>query len=70
MIFSQFCNNRNIRKDIVMKTSSRCNGGEFDNFDILKKISKLRHERANLLGFETHADLTLDRRMAKTKQTV
>ena len=43
---------------------------EYDNTKILQKISKLRHERANLLGYDTHADYTLDRRMAKNKNNV
>ena len=38
--------------------------------EILQKISKLRHQKANLLGFDSHADFVLDRRMAQNKKTV
>ena len=34
----------------------RCIGGEFDNTAIISKIVKLRAERAQILGFKTHAD--------------
>ena len=66
----RFSANRNIRKDIISKQQSRCNGGEFDTSDILKQISKLRQEKANMLGFDSHADFVLDRRMAQSKETV
>ena len=69
-ILMKFCKNSSIRKEIMFKTQSRCNGGKYDNTQILQTISKLRHERANLLGFNTHADYVLDRRMAKNKTTV
>ena len=37
------------------------NENEFDNKAIIKEILELRIERANLLGYETHADLYADR---------
>ena len=37
------------------------NGNEYDNKEIIKEILALRIERANLLGYETHADYMLDR---------
>ena len=69
-ILMRFCSNREIRKDIMARQQSRCNGGEFDTSEILQKISKLRHQKANLLGFDSHADFVLDRRMAQNKKTV
>ena len=33
-------------------------------------MEELRHEKANLLGYETHADFTLKRRMAENKDRV
>ena len=69
-IILKFCKDRDIRKDVLLLVGSKCNGGEFDNREILKSISKLRHEKANLLGFDTHADYVLSRRMAKSKDIV
>ena len=64
------CDSRSIREDVYRKFGSKCNGGEFDNSDNLKMISKLRDKKAKLLGYETHADFVLDRRMAKSKENV
>ena len=69
-IIVKFCKNRDIRKEVLHLMGSKCNGGEFDNTEILRKISKLRHDKANLMGFDTHADYVLNRRMAKSKDNV
>ena len=47
---------------MVKAYGSLCNGGEFDNSGIIKKIVSLKHKRANLLGFDTFADYILERR--------
>jgi len=69
-ILIKTCDNRNIRRELMLLSQSKCNGGKFDNSLILKEISTLRYKRANLLGYSSHADFVLDRRMAKTKKTV
>ena len=69
-IILKSCENRSIREDVYMKYGSKCNGGKHDNSDILKKISLLRDKKAKLLGYDTHADFVLDRRMAKSKSNV
>src|SRR5690606_5339897 len=43
---------------------------KLDNRDIVLKIVKLRHERANLLGYKTHAHFVLEERMAETPEKV
>jgi peptidyl-dipeptidase Dcp len=68
--FLQFADNRTKREEIWRAYSSRCNGGEFDNNEIIKKLVKIRIERAALLGYKTHADYVLDDRMAKTPEAV
>jgi peptidyl-dipeptidase Dcp len=50
--------------------STRCNGGKFDNTKIIDTLVNLRLERANILGFKTHADYVLDNCLAKTPQAV
>ena len=64
------CKSRTIREDVYRKFGSKCNGGKFDNSENLKMISKLRDKKAKLLGYSTHADFVLDRRMAKSKENV
>ncbi|MCB0469048.1 MAG: M3 family peptidase, partial [Aequorivita sp.] len=43
---------------------------QYNNEEIVLKIAKLRHERANLLGYKTHAHYVLEERMAKNPETV
>lgn len=46
------------------------NNDELDNKETLLKIARLRLERANLLGYKSHAEFTLEERMAKTSDEV
>ncbi|HET56407.1 MAG TPA: M3 family peptidase [Ignavibacteria bacterium] len=46
------------------------NNDELDNKKKLSRMAALRVERANLLGYETHADFVLEERMAKTSEAV
>jgi peptidyl-dipeptidase Dcp len=45
-------------------------GGEYDNRAVVAEIVKLRAERAQLLGYATHADYQLDEQTAKTVAAV
>ncbi len=66
----QFCEDREIRETLWRAYTRRCNGGDQDNWSHLIEIARLRAKRAQLLGFDTHADFVLDERMAKTPQKV
>ena len=46
------------------------NDNETDNKEITSEIAKLRAERAELLGYETHAHFMLEERMLKTPDEV
>ena len=69
-ILLKSCKNRSIREEVFKLYGSKCNGGEYDNSANLKMIAKLRHDKANLLGYDSHADFVLDRRMAQNKTNV
>ena len=65
--FLTFASRRDLREQAYEAWVKRGdNGDENDTSAIIAEVVKLRHERANLLGYKTHADLTLDGRMAKT----
>lgn len=72
--FIQFAENRALRHKIWEAMASRAwsedGSDEFDNADNCKRIAALRHERANLLGYKTHAHYVLERRMAETPENV
>ena len=46
------------------------NNNENDNKDITVQIAKLRAEKANLMGYETHAHFVLEERMLKSPEEV
>lgn len=68
--FLQYAQSRELRKKLWMAYSSRAFTGENSNQEIIKKIVALRHHRAELLGFNSHADFVLAERMAQTPAQV
>lgn len=69
--FLQYADNRALREKLYKAMYSRGNNdNEFDNKEIISKIVNLRLERANLLGYKSHADYVLDETMAKTPDNV
>ena len=54
----------------MASATKACKGNEFDNQEIVKEIAQLRLQRANLLGYESHADYVLERRMAQSEKVV
>ncbi len=64
--FVTYADNRELRKEISIAAGKKAfQNNEFDNQAITLQIAKLRHERANLLGYETHAHFVLEERMAQ-----
>ena len=68
--FMQTCPDRALREELWHAYTDRCKDGEFDNTKIIDTLVNLRLERANILGFPTHADWVLDDCLAKTPQAV
>ncbi len=63
--------NRGVRERLFEASVSRgTRGGEFDNTGVLSMVLKLRAERANLLGYATHADYVLEEATAQTVAAV
>jgi Zn-dependent oligopeptidase len=65
-----YAKNRELRREIFMANSSKAFGGELDNQQNVLTLVKLRHERANLLGYSTHAHYVLEERMAESPEKV
>ncbi|MDN5200592.1 M3 family metallopeptidase [Fulvivirgaceae bacterium BMA10] len=69
--FMTYAENRQLRETLFRAFSSRAfKEGEYNNEDIIKKIVSLRHQRAMLLGYNSHAHFILEERMAKSPQKV
>ncbi|MBP9756094.1 MAG: M3 family peptidase, partial [Phenylobacterium sp.] len=67
--FLTYSTRRDLREKVWRNFYSRGdNGDAHDNNAIIKKILKLRVERARLLGYPTHAHWRLDNAMAKTPE--
>ena len=69
--FLQYSEKRVLREKVFKAYTNRGNNNnENDNKNILSRIASLRVDRANLLGYKTHADYVLDRNMAKKPENV
>ncbi|GAB5526061.1 MAG: M3 family metallopeptidase [Roseivirga sp.] len=69
--FMTYATNRELRKALSLAFSSKgFKGDELDNQEIVKEIVKLRNERAQLLGYDTHAHFVLEERMAESPEKV
>ena len=69
--FMTYADNRELRKKLAIASGKKAfKGDALDNQDHVLQIAKLRFERAQLLGYKTHAHFVLEERMAKTPKKV
>lgn len=69
--FMTYIEDRTLREKLAKAFGTRSfQNNEFDNQQIVLDIVKLRNQRANLLGYKTHADFVLEERMAETPEKV
>lgn len=69
--FMKYCENRELRKTLALAFGKRgFQDNDNNNEEVVKSIVKLRYERAQLLGFESHAEYILEERMAKSPDKV
>ncbi|TXD82825.1 M3 family metallopeptidase [Subsaximicrobium wynnwilliamsii] len=69
--FMTYANNRELRKKLAIASGAKAfHEDKLDNQDKVLQIAKLRFERAQLLGYKTHAHFVLEERMAKTPENV
>jgi len=65
-----YSGNADLRRKVYEAYTGLCDGGQWDNKQIINDIIRLRTERAHLLGFPSHAAWVLDEQMARTPQAV
>jgi peptidyl-dipeptidase Dcp len=69
--FMKYAKNRELRKELALAYGKKgFQGDEYDNQENVLKIAKLRHLRAQLLGYPSHAHYVLEERMADTPEKV
>ncbi len=70
-----FADNRELRKETYTAFCTRASdqgphAGQWDNSECMEKILQLRHEKAQLLGFDNYAELSLETKMADSPEQV
>ena len=69
--FMTYAENRALRKKLAIASGKKAFYKDaLDNQENVLNIAKLRFERAQLLGYKTHAHFVLEERMAKTPEKV
>ena len=69
--FMTYAENRELRKELSIAFGNKgFQNNKNNNEQIVLDIVKLRHQRANLLGYKTHAHFVLEERMAETPEKV
>ena len=69
--FMTYAKNRELRKELFLAFGSKAfKNDDLDNQQIVKDIVNLRYQRAQLLGYNTHAHFILEERMAESPQKV
>ena len=69
--FMTYADNRELRKKMSLAYGKRgFQHNDYNNEEIIQSIVQLRHKRARLLGYDSHAAFVLEERMAKDESTV
>lgn len=69
--FMTYASNRERRQELAIASGKKgFQANENNNEQIVIQIAQLRKQRANLLGYATHADFVLEERMAKSPEKV
>ena len=68
--FMKYASRRDLREQLYRAYNTRGVGGEYNNIDLAKRIAKLRHELARLLGEKDYAAHVLGHRMAQNSERV
>jgi peptidyl-dipeptidase Dcp len=69
--FLTYADNRELRKKLAIAAGKKAfQDNEFNNEKVVLEIVNLRHQRATLLSYKTHAHFVLEERMAETPEKV
>ncbi|MBE9167629.1 M3 family metallopeptidase [Pleurocapsales cyanobacterium LEGE 06147] len=68
--FMKYATNRELREKLYKAFITRASSGELDNKPLIERILELRKEKAQILGFNTYAELSLAKKMAPSVSAV
>ncbi len=68
--FMQHSRRRDLREQVYRAYISRASSGELDNSAIIERILTLRQEKAQLLGYNTYAEVSLASKMAPSVEAI
>jgi peptidyl-dipeptidase Dcp len=69
--FMTYAKSRKLRQELAIAAGKKgFQNNSYNNEKIVLEITKLRQQRANLLGYQTHAHFVLEERMAKSPEAV
>ncbi|WP_009545075.1 M3 family metallopeptidase [Crocosphaera subtropica] len=68
--FMKYSTQRDLRKKVYKAFISRASSGELDNNPLIKRILELRKQQAEILGYNTYAEVSLARKMAPSVEAV
>jgi oligopeptidase A len=70
-----YCDNRELRRETYTAFVTRASeegphAGQWDNSEVMEQLLRLRHETAQLLGFDNYAERSLAKKMAPSSDAV
>ena len=68
--FMKYSTQRDLREKVYKAFISRASEGELDNNPLIERILELRKEQAEILGYNTYAEVSLARKMAPDVEAV
>lgn len=68
--FMKHSKNRELREKLYKAFISRASAGEWDNNPLIDRILEVRRAQAQLLGYDTYAEVSLARKMATTVEEI
>lgn len=70
MAFMKYSSRQDLREKMYRLYNGRNQKGEFSNINVMKRIVDIRREIANILGYKTYAQYSLERTMAQSTENV
>ena len=68
--YLKYLKDSEMRKKVYHLVNDHAKSGEFNNEEVILELLQLRHEYANILGFEDYASFAASKNMAKTKENI